>query len=70
MQNNLKSIRLSKGLTQKEVATMLGFKSEDRICRWEKGNAMPNVKNLLMLGKIYNVAADQLYKINKELSIL
>ncbi len=61
MINKLKEMRLERGLTQKEVAKLLGFKSDDRICLWEKGKAMPSVINLLKICKIYEVKVEELY---------
>ncbi|MBP6974556.1 MAG: helix-turn-helix transcriptional regulator [Candidatus Pacebacteria bacterium] len=60
MQNNLKDIRLKRGLTQKQVADLLGLKCEDRLSHWERGTAMPSVKNLMKLGRVYKVKVEQL----------
>lgn len=49
------------GLRQIDVAHLLGFKSEDRISRWEKGNAYPHIINLFKLANIYQVKAEELY---------
>lgn len=53
MQNNLKAIRLKRGLTQKQVAEKLGLKCEDRLSHWERGSAMPSVRNLMRLAEVY-----------------
>jgi len=49
------------GYSQKEVADILGIHSTNRISRWEKGEAIPSVKNLLKLGILYATLADELY---------
>lgn len=49
------------GYSQKEVATFLGFESTSRISRWEKGEAMPSVKNLLKLSVLYATLPNELY---------
>jgi transcriptional regulator with XRE-family HTH domain len=59
--NNLKEFRLKAGLTQKQVAEMLGLQCEDRLSHWEKGIAMPNIINLMKLMKIYNTNLESLY---------
>ena len=43
--NNLKEYRLKAGLTQKQIAEMLGMQCEDRLSDWERGSDMPSVKN-------------------------
>lgn len=59
--NNLKEYRNKCGYKQKEVATILGFATEDRICLWEKGKNIPNLINLLKLSSLYRATPMQLY---------
>jgi len=59
--NNLKKYRRIMGYSQKEVAKIFGFKSPNRISRWEKGEAMPSVKNLLRLSALYATLPNELY---------
>jgi DNA-binding XRE family transcriptional regulator len=59
--NNLKEHRIRCGYTQKEVATILGFATEERICLWEKGKNIPNLINLLKLASLYRASPMQLY---------
>ena len=61
MTNTLKELRKKYTLTQKDVAIILGFKSEDRICLWERGQAMPSVENLFRLAKLYDVHPYEIY---------
>jgi len=61
--NNLKSIRISRGLTQKQVAIFMGKQCEDRISEWEQGKRMPSVQNLLKLCEIYQVTLKDIYQI-------
>lgn len=63
IKNNLKEYRLKSGLLQKDVAKRLGFKSWDRICRWEQGKKYPHALNLLQLAKLYNAKPEELYEI-------
>ncbi|MBS1511084.1 MAG: helix-turn-helix transcriptional regulator [Bacteroidetes bacterium] len=60
-QNNLKILRTKHGLLQKEVAQLLGFRTEDRICRWERGQSIPSLPNLLKLTKLFSVDTKDLY---------
>lgn len=59
--NHLKEYRLKCKYTQKEVATILGFATEDRICLWEQGKNIPNLINLLKLSSLYRATPMQLY---------
>lgn len=53
--NRLREHRLKAGLTQKQVAEKLGLKCEDRLSHWERGQAMPSVRNLFKLCEIYKI---------------
>lgn len=64
--NNLRECRKRVNLKQSDVASALGFKSTDRISRWEKGTAYPHVRNLFHMAKIYGVQVEELYKSNTE----
>jgi len=59
--NNLKTIRIRAGYTQKQVAELLGKDMENRLSRWERGNAAPSVLNLFKLSKLYRVSCEEMY---------
>jgi transcriptional regulator with XRE-family HTH domain len=59
--NNLKSMRIKRNLTQKQVATYLNMQCEDRLSHWEKGKAYPNIQNLFRLCRLYEVKVEELY---------
>jgi transcriptional regulator with XRE-family HTH domain len=59
--NKLRSIRKAKGIRQLDVACKLGFSAPDRVSRWEKGQALPNIINLFKLALIYQVPPEDLY---------
>lgn len=59
--NRLRKYRKLMGYTQQDVCFLLGVKSTDRMCLWEKGLAMPSVSNLIMLSIIYKVFPTDLY---------
>jgi transcriptional regulator with XRE-family HTH domain len=55
----LKNQRKEKNLTQEEVAEKIGV-SGQAVSKWEKGECLPDVYNLKMLGKLYRVSVDSL----------
>lgn len=59
--NKLKECRLKAGLTQFDVMLRLGFRSTDRVSKWERGSRYPNLINLFKLAKIYNVPPGEFY---------
>jgi transcriptional regulator with XRE-family HTH domain len=52
--------RKRKGLTQFQVMIHLGFKSMDRISKWEHGKGEPSATNLRRLIALYEIPMDQI----------
>ena len=64
--HNLWRARKRLGLTQKQLAYLLGNKYQDNVCRLEQGLKLPTLQTALMLEAILNVPVkvlfDHLYK--------
>lgn len=56
----LKSLRNKTGMTQKEVAELLGRKQQI-IGHWETGYAQPDANTLFKLCEIYNTTVDEAF---------
>lgn len=54
-------LRKQKGLSQEELAEQLGV-SRQAVSRWELGNTMPDIPNLLQLCELFGVSADYLVR--------
>ena len=59
----LKNIRKEKNLTQEEAAEKIGV-SGQAVSKWEKGECLPDVYNLKLLGKLYRVSVDSLLEMD------
>ena len=57
--SNLKLIRKSSGLTQKQVADKLGV-VESCYANWEQGRTEPSIAYIRMLTQIFYVSLDEL----------
>ena len=53
----LKELRIKTGLSQEKVAEQL-YVSRQAVSKWETGEAMPEMENLVALAKFYNVSVD------------
>ena len=60
---HLKEIRISKNLTQKQLATLIGS-SERGIQRYESGERKPNFDAIIALCNVLDVSADYLLGIS------
>lgn len=62
--NTLKKLRLTKGLTQEEVATQLGI-SPQSISKWERGDGYPDITMLPALANYFCITVDELIGMDK-----
>jgi transcriptional regulator with XRE-family HTH domain len=59
--NSLKKHRRIAGLSQIQVAAILGIKNSCSICLWEKGSFLPGAKQLFQLCILYNTTPETLF---------
>lgn len=57
--NRLQQLRKAKGLSQEELANILGL-SRQAISKWERAETSPDTDNLICLAKLYNISIDKL----------
>lgn len=57
--NRLKTLRLAKGLTQKELSEKLNI-NQGNYSKYEKGTLVPTMETVLNLSDYYNVSIDYL----------
>ena len=62
---NLKLIRITKDYTQLKVQMDTGI-SQSMLSKYESGDALPTVDNLLILAKYYNTSLDFLVDLTDE----
>lgn len=58
-QENLKTLRKNKGLTQEELAARLNVVRQT-VSKWEKGQSVPDSEMLVRLAEIFEVPVSQL----------
>ena len=57
---NIKRLRQEEGLTINDLQEALGFATPQSIYRWQKGDTVPSVDNLVILSDIFDVAMDEI----------
>jgi Predicted transcriptional regulators len=57
--NNLKTLRISYGYTQSQVAGMLSM-SRQTYLRYESGNIIPRIDVIIDLAELYSLQTDKL----------
>ena len=58
-QERLKELRIASNLSARELANKIGV-SFVAMYKWEKGERMPNLENLVALAKYFKVSIDYL----------
>jgi len=61
---NLKRLRKQRNLTQEELSNFIGV-SFQAISKWECGDGYPDITNLPVLAKFFNVTVDELIGTNE-----
>lgn len=61
----LKELRTKNNYSQTYVAEQLNI-SRQAISRWENGNAIPDLDNLILLAKLYNTSVDDILGVQNE----
>jgi len=59
--NTLKARRIALGLSQNQVALVLGLKDNTLISRWERGETLPSLVNALRLSSLYHAPIEELF---------
>ncbi len=59
--NNLKLYRTQSGLTQEQLAEKIGV-SRQAVAKWEKGETLPDIDNIISLADLYGVTIDSLVR--------
>lgn len=58
--NNIRRLRLERGLTVRDLQSYFGFEEPRAIYKWQKGESLPTVDNLYALGNLLEVSMDEI----------
>ncbi len=57
---NITRMRISAGLSVKDIQQIFGFSTPNAIYKWQKGQAMPTLDNIVVLAVLFGVHIDDL----------
>ena len=57
---NITRMRISAGLTVRDVQDVFGFTTPQAIYKWQRGTALPTVDNLVVLAAVFGVTIDEI----------
>lgn len=55
---NITQLRRQRGITVKQLQTLMGFATPQTIYKWQHGESLPTVDNLVALSAIFSVPID------------
>lgn len=67
--NLLKNARMNAGLSQKEVAVVLGYKSSQFVSNWERGLSSPPMATLRRLCRLYKTDEREVFRVIRDIAI-
>lgn len=60
----IRSLREAAGMRISDIQDACGGISANAVCKWQRGDAMPSIDNLVILAAIFNVRLDDIVVIN------
>ena len=57
---NIKRMREDAGISVRELQAILGFTNPQAIYKWQNGDSMPSIDNLVILAAVLGVAIDEI----------
>ena len=55
---NITRLRINAGLTVRDLQDIFGFSTPQAIYKWQRGDAMPTLDNMLVLAAVFGVTID------------
>ena len=57
---NIKNLRVAAGISVRDLQSILGFTNPQAIYKWQNGDCMPSIDNLVILAAVLGVTVDQI----------
>jgi transcriptional regulator with XRE-family HTH domain len=57
---NIKTLRKAAGISVRDLQAVLGFTNPQAIYKWQNGDSLPSVDNLVILASVLGVTVDEI----------
>ena len=57
---NITRLRKNAGMTVRDLQAIFGFGTPQAISKWQRGEAMPTLDNMIVLAAVFNVTVDEI----------
>ncbi len=58
--NNIARLRKEKGITVRQIQEAMGFNTPQAIFKWQRGETMPTLDNIVVLSELFNTAIEEI----------
>lgn len=62
--DNIKELRKKNGLSVKDLQSIFGFNNPGTIYRWQHGDNMPTIDNLILLADVFHARIDEILAVD------
>lgn len=66
---NILRLRERNGLSVKDLQNIFGFATPQAIYKWQHGNALPTVDNLVVLAAVFHVSMDDILVVDSLMQV-
>lgn len=63
---NITFLRKMRRMSVRDLAQMLGFQSVQSIYKWQRGECLPTIDNLIVLSRIFGTSIDDILVVVEE----
>ena len=57
---NIKALRVAAGISVRDLQAILGFTNPQAIYKWQNGDSLPSIDNLVILAAVLGVTVDEI----------
>ncbi len=66
---NITRLRKNAGMTVRDLQEIFGFATPQAIYKWQRGEAMPTLDNMIVLAAVFNVTVDEILVLQERFRI-
>ena len=62
---NISRLRKENGITIKRIQEAMGFNTPQAVYKWQRGESMPSLDNMLVLSQLLNTSVEEIIALEK-----
>ena len=64
--DNIRTMRRERGITVRDIAEHMGFTTEQPIYKWQRGDCLPTIDNLIILSRMFRCYVEDILVIDDD----